>query len=210
MSTTSIFVFHSLITCNGNMLWMPGIAILCTLYSVSKCFYANVLRWGWINHCHFDVHMNLYVWFVSLLSMFNLCICVYIYEFRVCVCLSVCLCFEMFFDVCMNVCMWSIFEIYSIFALSFFVSPGRLWPKPKAMCRNFFDRILYHHQRRFCHKICTQTASFLGYCLREKKYLWFGCCCCRSFFFLHFIRAMHVFCLCLSVLTNGFGVFCIV
>lgn len=214
---------------NGNRLWnkcglhrylssfvhgmdtCAGCLGLLHVVSVIKCFYANVLRWGWINHCHFDVRMNrFHMYDLYVLSILGSCIYVvglFMWFVSVCVCLCCgmfLMCMHVF--ICLCVCAWwchTIYlQIFFNFCIYFFRSPGRLWPKPKATSRNFFDRILYHHQRRFCHKIYIQTASFLGYCLREKKHfmIWYCFCCsflsfylcnaCTFFLFVHLCSQM--------------------
>lgn len=126
-----------------------------------------------------------------------MCVFVCMLEYVSLMCMYVC-------DVC--VCVYESFVCVSIFKIIQFLhfSPGRLWPKPKAMSRNFFDRILYHHQQRFCHKICTQTASFLGYYLRKKNIYDFFVVV--VFLFLSFLSCNVHFFLYSSVHTSGYGV----
>lgn len=132
---------------------------------------------------------------------------IYMYDLYLC---SVCLTrvfmwmFMNFVSVCLFVfwnVFWCVYVCRNVSYLSskfiqflhILFSPGRLWPKPKAMSRNFFDRILYHHQRRFCHKICTQTASFLGYCLREKNIYDLVVVVGPSFFSILFVQSTFLF-----------------
>lgn len=178
------------------------------MFSVIKCFYANVLRCGWIYHCHFDVHMNLNLHDLYLLSMFWLvCLCVS------CVCSSVCV-LECFFGmyvvwvfVCMNVCYLSskFIQFLHIFGFTW-----KTVTKAQSNVSKFFRS----------HSVSSSTAllsqnlhpnSVIPRILFTWKKIFMIWLLLLLFLFLVFhTRATHTFSLCLSVLTNGFGVFCIV